>query len=203
MPTVHQPAILKAAEWVGLELDGEQLGLLERFELWLKDEAARVGGVGPAEGSILGWRHVADSLLFAYRWARDPPDRVLDIGSGVGLPAIPLAIALPQVEVLSLDRSARRIRLQRRAARILGLDNLVPVESDAGAARGDYAVVVSRAALPPQELKPHLQRLTAPGGIAVVGGSHITAPMEAGFETVAIPPEVLDHSVWILIMARP
>ncbi len=200
---MRQPAIVRAAKWVGLDLDVQQIELLGRFQRWLEDEAAKAGGVGPAEGSVLGLRHVADSLLFAYRWGLNAPDRVLDIGSGVGLPAIPLAIALPHVEFVSLDRSARRIRLQRRAARILGLENLTPVESDLEQARGQYAVVVSRAALPPQELMSHLRRLVAPQGLAVVGGSHVRAPMEAGFETVEIPPEVLDHAVWILMMARP
>jgi 16S rRNA (guanine527-N7)-methyltransferase len=48
-------------------------------------------------------------------------DHVLDIGSGAGIPAIPLKIANPTVRVVSVDSVGKKILFQRHVARVLGL----------------------------------------------------------------------------------
>lgn len=50
--------------------------------------------------------------------------RLVDVGSGAGLPGIPLAIVRPDLEVTSLDSSHKKIAFQRQAKAELGLDNL-------------------------------------------------------------------------------
>jgi 16S rRNA (guanine527-N7)-methyltransferase len=177
---------------------------LETLEAWLASEAVELGGVGPNEVEGLTVRHLADSLTFARGWAlRSRPSEILDLGSGAGLPALPLAICHPDTLVRAIDRSGRRCRLVRRGARVVGVDNLVAEEADILRLTRTAPVVVSRAAIPPEQLLPHLQRLTEPGGVAVVGGSHQVRPEVPGFETVEIPAEILDHSAWLLMMAAP
>lgn len=195
--------IQRAARWSGIQLTPEMVLRLAAFQEWLRTEAIPAGGLGPGEGDRLPERHVADSLLFATGWRERRPRSILDIGSGVGLPAIPLAIAHPGTEVTALDRSGRRIRLARRAVRVLGLSNLRPVQGDVSDATSTYPAVVSRASIPPERLLPDLARLVRPGGVAVLGGSHLSRPEHAGYETVEIPTEVLDRAAWILIMGRP
>jgi 16S rRNA (guanine527-N7)-methyltransferase len=178
---------------------------LAALEQWLRSEGVELGGLGPNEVPNLNARHIADSILFARAWALrgSVPAEILDLGSGAGLPALPLAITHPHTKIRAVDRSGRRCRLIRRAARVLGLDNVHVEEADIVRLTGTAEVVVSRAAMPPEMLLPHLMRLTEPGGVAVVGGSHRSRPSVPGFDTMEIPAEILDHSAWLLMMAAP
>lgn len=184
---------------LGFELAGGQLDRLMRFLDWLRSEGMPAGGLGPNEGAALVDRHLVDSLTFLVPMAR-PPESLLDVGSGVGLPGIPLAIALPDTEIRLVDRSGRRCRLLRRVIRVLDLHNTVVQQADIGQIDDRFEVVVSRAALPPEDLLPHLLRLT--GRVAIVGGSTTSAPQVGGYESVKIESRSLDSARWLLIM-RP
>jgi 16S rRNA (guanine527-N7)-methyltransferase len=51
-------------------------------------------------------------------------DRLLDVGSGAGLPGIPLAICLPALQVTTIDASQKKASFMRQAKGVLGLNNL-------------------------------------------------------------------------------
>ncbi|CAN5872905.1 16S rRNA (guanine(527)-N(7))-methyltransferase RsmG [soil metagenome] len=195
--------IERAARYAGMGLDAQQLVQLSQFSQWLGEEAADGGGIGPNEVDRIGSRHVADSLLFAAGWvAPRPPPTLLDLGSGVGLPGIPLAIAWPETEVRLLDRSRRRQDLARRAVRMLEVSATV-VDADASTYGGPGAdMVVSRAAGDPATVLQWCRRLLIPGGMAVVGGSHLERPSSvAGERVMEVPATVLDRPVWLRMMA--
>lgn len=192
----------RVATWVGRTLTDPQRLLLRRFESWLRTEAIPAGGVGEADVDRIDRRHVADALSFAVGWPDHDPATLLDLGSGVGLPGIPLAILLPGTEVVLIDRSGRRTRLARRAGRILELENLRVLDADIASASFSVPAVVSRAALPWGTLRPHVLRLLEPGGVGVVAASRIQAPPSDGDRIVEIPSEVLDHPAWLRIITR-
>jgi 16S rRNA (guanine527-N7)-methyltransferase len=197
--------IERAAEWAGLNLEPAQRRQLERFGEWLRDEATAAGGLGPNEAGRIEQRHLADSLLFAGAWPRPcPPTNLLDLGSGVGLPGIPLAIAWPDTEVTLVDRAGRRIRLARRAVRVLGLERVEVVQAEAAHSPVRADMVVARAVADPDRVAEWVRRAVRPSGIGVVGGSHRTRPTPPeGEEILTVPPEILDHPVWLRIMAAP
>lgn len=67
------------------------------------------------------WRlHIVDSLSLAPHL---PAGRLLDVGSGAGLPGLPLAIVRPDLAVASVDSVEKKIAFQRQAAAELGLRN--------------------------------------------------------------------------------
>ena len=66
-------------------------------------------------------RHILDSLSILPHLSGS---RVLDIGTGAGLPGIPLAIACPEREFVLLDSSSKKLRFVQQTLAILKLDNV-------------------------------------------------------------------------------
>lgn len=183
-------------------IDETQLNQLLEFESWLGNEALPAGGLGPNEADRILHRHVLDALVFLVVAGDIASGMAVDVGSGVGLPGIPLAIALRGMDFVLLDRSGRRCHLIRRAVRVLGLDNVTVVQGSIEAQAGSYQLVTSRASLPPGSLLPHLHRIVADDGTAVVAGS-ATRPMSVpGYVTVEFRSEMLGIRRWMLMM-RP
>ena len=106
--------------------------------------------------------HLLDSLVIQPHLRGD---RLVDIGSGAGLPGIPLAIANPQLQITSLDSSGKRIRFQRHILRRLGLSNLHPVHARAQDYQPEtpFDTVTARALASLQQLAEWSDHLCAPG----------------------------------------
>jgi 16S rRNA (guanine527-N7)-methyltransferase len=106
-------------------------------------------------------KHLLDSLAMA---AFVDDERLADLGTGPGLPGIPLAIARPGLQVALVESNGKKARFLREAVRTLGLSNARVLESRAEAVDepGAFDVVTARA----------LDRLA---GILAVGG-HLLAP---------------------------
>jgi 16S rRNA (guanine527-N7)-methyltransferase len=137
-------------------------------------------------------------LLFAF--PVDEPDQIWDLGSGAGLPGIPLAILFPDTKFVLIDRSGRRVDMLNRVTRILNLPNVEVRQCEIADLTGVTSTIVSRASLPPRQLANTVKTHLEPGGIAVVGGSWKKKPVVPGWESMEIPPDILDHVVWLLIM---
>lgn len=195
----HMSALVRALTWSGIDPDPGLLARFRRFGEWLRDEAAGAGGIGPGELDRLEVRHLADSVVFEGVSRARPHDPVLDVGSGVGLPGIPLALLRPERPVTLLDRSGKRVALARRAVRVLELANVDVVQGELESVDIGGRVVVSRASVPPDRWRSMLPQ--APKEL-LIGGSHVRRPEVPGFETVEIPAEILDRPVWILRMAQ-
>lgn len=198
---VKHPIWDRAARFLGVELDQRQTELLLRYHDWLVSEALPAGGIGPSETERIPMRHIADSLLFSHPFP-EGTSRVVDLGSGVGLPGIPLAIVHPSIEFELVDRSGRRVDLMKRAVRVLDLCNVSVLRRDIDELEPRPGVLVSRATFTPSHMARVLSGLLGSDDVGIVGGSWKTKPVEAGWEVVEIPPDVLDQPVWLLIMRR-
>jgi len=202
----------RAAEYAGISLTVAQEAALVRYADWLVTEAIPAGGLGPREGERVWPRHIADSLVFAAGWP-DQPEEILDVGTGVGLPGIPLSIAFPDTMVTLLDRGGRRIRLLHRVARVLNLPNVVIAQGDAFSVADEWAGLAFRGSIPPPEAMGLANRLLVPGSTAVLGLSRRAEEPERARDLVSlasalgleaevrpVPEEVLDGNSWLLIM---
>ena len=204
----------QVSEWAGFPLTPEKEDQLGAYADWLREEAIPAGGLGPREGERVWARHIADSLAFATAWRdKPPPSEVLDVGSGVGLPGIPLAILWPEALITTLDRGGRRIRLLRRATRIVGLVNVDVAQGDVFSVADEWESVVFRGAVKAPEAVGLSARLVEAGGTSVLGLSrrpeepadgtdlkNLAGALGLDAEVVEIPAEVLDATAWLLIM---
>ncbi len=194
---------VEAAAFVGTPLTEMQTELLVKLHAWAGSEAVAAGGVGPSEQGRLWDRHIADSIVFGL--ALENAASCVDIGSGAGFPGLPLAIANPDVEFILVDRSGRRCDLLNRAIAVLGLGNCHVEQADVIEIKTQYDSLVSRAAIPPQEMMIHVKRLLASRGVGLLGLSRARAVdisdidgLGMQLSLVSIPPEVLDSGANLL-----
>ncbi|MCH8992807.1 MAG: class I SAM-dependent methyltransferase, partial [Acidobacteria bacterium] len=171
-------AARRAAAWARHPLDDTAAELLEAYALWLEAEAIPAGGLGPREAKRIWSRHLADSILFAAGWPDDPPREILDVGSGVGLPGIPLGILWPETEITLLDRGGRRIRLLDRVVRVLGLENVHISQGDVFDVADEWSGVVYRGSVKASESVGLSARLLDIPGTAVLGLSRKAEPRD-------------------------
>ncbi len=93
-------------------------------------------------------RHVLHSLAPARVGDWQPGMSVLDIGTGGGFPAIPLAILFPQVRFTAVDSIGKKIHVVQEVARAVGLDNLTAVQERVESLSVRWDRAVSRAVAP-------------------------------------------------------
>ncbi|TDX28795.1 16S rRNA m(7)G-527 methyltransferase [Modicisalibacter xianhensis] len=116
------------------------LALLALLHKW--NRAYNLTAVRSAEEMVT--RHLLDSAS-VMPLVRGP--RLLDVGSGPGLPGLVLAILDPQLAVTLLDSNGKKVRFQRQAVLELGLDNVTPVQARVEAYRVEapFEQIISRA----------------------------------------------------------
>lgn len=137
------PAPPAAAE----ALFGDATERAQRYAEILAGAGVERGLLGPREVARVWDRHVLNSAVVAE--LLDPEERIADIGSGAGLPGIPLALARPDLRVTLIEPLLRRSDFLREAIDELALDcRVVRGRAEDRAVRdevGETDAVVSRA----------------------------------------------------------
>ncbi|WP_308422224.1 16S rRNA (guanine(527)-N(7))-methyltransferase RsmG [Marmoricola endophyticus] len=137
------------------------------------------GLIGPREVPRLWDRHLVNCGLLAA--AFDDGTTVADIGSGAGLPGIPIAIARPDVCVVLVEPLLRRATFLQEAVAALGLDNVEVVRARAEELAGHRAfpVVTARAVARLDKLAGWTLPLVAPGGwLVAMKGAAVTEELD-------------------------
>ena len=194
------------ADWLGMSWTSEQESQFFRFAEYLRSEGIEAGGIGPHEADRVMDRHICDSLVYLVAIAAHERS-VIDVGSGVGLPGIPIAIARPGLNVTLLDRSQRRTDLASRAIRILGIGNATATAGDVSDQEGPWDIVTFRASLGLAEAAEAFQALTQTSGTGVFGVSRLSEtpslddpPPGVSFDLRKEAEEILDSPSWLLRM---
>lgn len=131
------------------ELFGERLALALDYAALLADTGVRHGLIGPREVPRVWERHLLNCAAASLLLPAEA--RVLDVGSGAGLPGVVLALCRPDVRVTLLEPMLRRVEFLERCVDRLGLSHVRVVRGragDAGAPSGDWGVVTARAVAP-------------------------------------------------------
>jgi 16S rRNA (guanine527-N7)-methyltransferase len=134
---------VKHEGWTVQDLSAGQLTALDDYEDLLRDLAIPRGMIASADRRRLRARHILDSLR-AVPYLHADPGPVVDLGSGAGLPGIPVAIARPDlVLTLTEPRQARAAFLELVIER-LGLADVEVFAGPAEGLGGAYGVCLAR-----------------------------------------------------------
>jgi 16S rRNA (guanine527-N7)-methyltransferase len=120
------PRLRKGLDALGLALDPAAIGRLLAYVALLDHWNRAYNLTAVRDPAEMVPRHLLDSLAIL-PWVRGP--RLADVGTGAGLPGIPIAIARPDVAVTLLDSNGKKARFCRHAAMELGLPNVVVVQA--------------------------------------------------------------------------
>ncbi|WP_138757158.1 16S rRNA (guanine(527)-N(7))-methyltransferase RsmG [Modestobacter altitudinis] len=152
---------------------GDAVGAAERYVAMLAGDGVVRGLIGPREVPRLWDRHVLNSAALAE--AVPAEARVVDVGSGAGLPGIPLGLARPDLTLTLVEPMARRVEFLQDVVTALGTPWRIvrgrAEERSVVRAVGPVDVVTARAVAPLPRLVGWCRGLLAPGTqlIALVG----------------------------------
>jgi 16S rRNA (guanine527-N7)-methyltransferase len=163
----HVKHVGAATPAAAAEIFGPRLEVAERYAELLAGAAVERGLLGPREAERVWDRHILNSTAIAE--LLDSGDRIVDIGSGAGLPGIPLAIARADLQVVLVEPMLRRSQFLQSAVSEFDL----PVEVVRGRAEdqpvldrlgGRMDAAVSRAVAALDKLTRWSLPLLRPGG---------------------------------------
>ncbi|MEZ7817041.1 MAG: 16S rRNA (guanine(527)-N(7))-methyltransferase RsmG [Flavobacteriales bacterium] len=144
-------------------------------------------------------RHVLHSLAIYKAMKFAPGSRILDVGTGGGLPGLPLAILMPEVNFVLCDSTGKKIKVVSELVKALDLKNVEPMHARAGDLEGTFDFIVSRAVsrldkfIPWVEGKIDKRAINAwPNGILCLKGGDLREELEE----VNHPTEELQISQW-------
>ncbi len=124
-------------------------------------------------------RHLLDSLAIAPFLTGQ---RLLDVGTGAGLPGVPLALLFPEREFHLLDSNGKKTRFLFQVKTALSLDNIIVHQARVESFRGvePFETVLSRAFASLQDMVHGCRHLLAPGGrILAMKGAYPTQELAA------------------------
>ncbi|MGE2835481.1 16S rRNA (guanine(527)-N(7))-methyltransferase RsmG [Mycobacterium sp. SMC-4] len=126
---------------------GDRADVVVRYAEILAGAGVERGLLGPREVDRLWVRHILNSAVLGELFTAS--ERIADIGSGAGLPGIPLALARPDIEVTLIEPLLRRSEFLRETIELLGIScTVVRGRAEDRAVRdnvGELDAVVSRA----------------------------------------------------------
>lgn len=199
-------------------LFGNRLHLAERYAARLTGDGVLRGLIGPREAGRIWERHLLNSAILTELLPADA--RVVDVGSGAGLPGIPMAVRRPDLHIDLVEPMQRRVTFLSEVVAELGFERSVQIvrgrADDAEVVRrvGRTDWVVARAVAPLDRLvRWCLPLLSAHGRLLAMkgaGGIHEAAEHEQavrrlGARVVALEQlgeKTLGEGTWVVVVER-
>lgn len=153
-------------ECLRAHLSDSQLSLLREYAQLLREVNASVNLISRKDIEQVWAHHIVPSLLFLGWWRLPEPGPVLDIGTGGGLPGIPLAIAHPKTKFVLIDSTRKKVNAVSLMLERLGLTSRVEARwMHAEELRERFPVILGRAVAPLPRFLSWAERCLSPKGV--------------------------------------
>jgi len=158
--------LMQGSDALSLAVSAQQaeklIGYVERIDKWNK--AYNLTSVRDPEQMMV--KHILDSIAVA---PFIEGKRIIDVGTGPGLPGIPLSVMLPESSFTLLDSLGKRVRFMKQCAFELDLKNVTPVHSRVEDHKPDhpYDIVLSRAFASLKDMLHWCEHLVDSSGVFV------------------------------------
>lgn len=158
--------LIKGSQALGIELSEQQQELLLKYVGLLQKWNKAYNLTAVREPLAMVTYHLLDSLTMV-EYFQGEPQSVIDVGTGAGIPGIPLAIMFPNSHFTLLDSNGKKTRFMQQAKIELGLKNVDVVNSRVELFRPEvgFDIVVSRAFTSLQSFSDITQHLCATSGV--------------------------------------
>ena len=123
---------------------------------------AKINVISRKDIDNLEVNHILHSLGLVKFVKFTPGTRVMDLGTGGGFPAIPLAVYYPEVSFHLVDRIGKKLKVAQDIAEQIGLTNVTFQHGDVKEVKGKFDFVVSRAVMDLGDMVPLIKRLIDP-----------------------------------------
>lgn len=149
--TAFEEILAARADEAGIPLTAEQIGQFSVYNEMLLDWNTRMNLTALTAPEDVAVKHIIDSLTAYDAALFDGARTLIDVGTGAGLPGIPLAVYAPHLTVTLLDSLNKRVRFLTEVTAAMGLQNVRCIHARAEEAartvehRAAYDIVVSRA----------------------------------------------------------
>ncbi len=166
-------------------LTGRQVEQFEAMMTLYPEWNEKINVISRKDIDNLEESHLLHSLAIAKFLNFAPGTRVLDFGTGGGLPGLPLAVMFPEVNFHLIDRVGKKLKVASDIAEKVGLNNVTFQHGDSGECHEKFDFVVSRAVMPQPELVKlsrknvaKEQRNAIPNGVIALKGGDLQAELK-------------------------
>lgn len=167
------------------ELTEKQRQQMAALEILYPEWNAKINVISRKDIDNLEVNHILHSLGIVKFVKFTPGTRVMDLGTGGGLPGIPLAIYYPDVTFHLVDRIGKKLRVAQDIAERIGLTNVTFQHGDVKEVKGKFDFVVSRAVMDLGDLVPLVKRFidsedrnAVPNGLICLKGGDLSGEMQ-------------------------
>jgi 16S rRNA (guanine527-N7)-methyltransferase len=173
--------IVEGLEYFGIEASRPALDGLCTYVRELDRWNRRVNVTGKKDMDSMVGELLYDAF-FLHGWTHGEPS-LLDVGSGAGIPGIPLAILRPELRVTSVDSSLKKVQFQRHVRRTLQMENLFVVHGRIEEIEplGVDAMTAKAFGLVEHLLDAGIRHLNPGGRAFLLRGKDGTMPVHQGF----------------------
>jgi 16S rRNA (guanine527-N7)-methyltransferase len=162
--------IQDASTLFNVHMSGRQVASFIAYEKELLDWNSKFNLTAIRDSQAIRTKHFLDSLSCVLAWKSNPPNRLIDVGTGAGFPGIPLRIIYPNLKLTLVESVGKKATFCQHMVRVLGLENVDVIQARAEELgqnlnhREKYDYAVARAVANLNVLSEYLLPLVKIGG---------------------------------------